>query len=152
MKGFILLMTILWVRHAPVHDVPIAFYNIKVNEDVVSLEIQFDKEDTEFVVSDFFNTDFNNELLSEYFKEHSIWYLNNQEHELEICSFGSDREHYYIKGEFSSFFDELKMMEIINTCLVDKIQNHSNVIQIEYGENFRGFRMTRKRKKIEIVL
>lgn len=134
------------------HDVPIAIYNLTIQENNLKMEIQLDKDDFEMAIITHYNKNISRALIEDYIHENAVWIFNGKQTSFDICTIHIDHEHYTLKGEFSSFNDILKKLEIYNTCLIHIVPDHSNIIYIHKNEKQRGFRLHKKRIKTVVEL
>ena len=150
MKTFIFSIFLLGnftVLAKPVHEVPLAIFNLNIEANSVSLDILFDKADLENAVKQQPSSSAFQQQIEDYLLQNMQWLFNQKMVAFEICSMVKNREHYQIKVDFVGFKEELTQVEISNTCLVETIDKHSNILNVFYKKKQRSFRLHKARTK-----
>lgn len=146
MKFSFFLMLLIGLFAKPVHDIPIAIFNMKIDENnKVNMQVQFDKIDLENVVKNNYTAALSTNSVSKYLLDNTSWAINSKQLNWTICTSWEKGEHYFLEVEFLDTFDYLAKMTIQNHCLVEEVRNHSNVIYLDYQGRVRGFRLNKKR-------
>lgn len=129
------------------HDVPVAFFNISQSSDELKVLIEFHKADLKKLVEHCPEaTDFDGQV-QDYLNTHFTMYANDQLINWQYESSNQDHYHYNISF-VSPFKEEITKVVIKNTCLIDKVLGHTNVIKADLNDTFRGFKMDQDRKSI----
>ncbi len=127
------------------HDVPVANYQFTVEEELIVMELQFDKEDFETAIQLNYKQQVSKENTIKYFTFNTTFIINGSETESTICGFRTDAEHYYLDAELSVDVP-IKELKVFSTSLVKEIENHSTILFIhEEGKEMRGFRLHKNR-------
>jgi len=152
MKFYVLLL--LFTQHviAPNHDVPVAIFDMKIEDDGITMNVKLDKEDLEEAIIFQFDQTISQELIEQYILKNTEWTINEKKITLKINTIQKDNEHYLIKMDFPIIKEKLESMSIYNTCLVNEIDSHSNIIYLRYQNEKRGFRLDKDRKRTSFEL
>lgn len=135
----------------PEHDVPLANFNLYLEDNQLSLQVEFDKRDLALAIEQS-GQRLSTASVQAYFLRHSKWLIDEKEQEAHFCSSYSDREHYYLEVEFNFTNKNPTSLGIHNTCLINTIPSHSNVIYLFQNGKQRGFRLHKDRQKTSIRL
>ena len=136
------------------HDVSVAFFDLKVSEDGIELEMKFIKENMEKVLKESYpNTDFSNKLNKHKIIETSLsthlrWIINGSAKNCVIDQISEDEHYIFITALFSKPQHSIQRIEIYNTCLIEQIHEHSNIMSFHIHNKERMFRLHRKRVRI----
>ena len=134
-----------------VHDVPLAFFDLKESEDAIEVKMKFIKEDLEAALLAVYpNADFREEKVKEknieaYLSSHLRWVINNTAKNCIITQISEDEHHILISGIFSKPQRPIQRIEIYNTCLIEYIPKHSNIMNFHFHGKERMFRLHKKR-------
>jgi len=135
----------------PAHDVPLSITTLQMEQQEMSVELKFDKEDLAEALK--IEIDKNHsEQIKKYILRHTQFHVNEKQLELSIISIENDDEHFNVKALLSDFPANAKNMTIHNTCLVKEIDNHSNIIYLNYADQRRGFRLHKGRPSTSFEL
>ena len=109
-------------------------------------------EDIEKAVSLQYQQKSNDRLVEQYIVAHTTWTINEQILVPELCSTEKEGDHYYIIIHFAAPTLPLTTMTIVNDCLLQEIDNHSNIIYVNHKGEQRGFRLHKERKRTSFEL
>lgn len=123
------------------HDIAIAVFDFTQKEEKIILDIHFDKEDLEAALAE-------KESVENYLFDHLKIQVNHQYIPIKIDQININDFHYEIKGSLNLKAQKIQSIHIQNTCLVEEIPNHSNVIHANFNDKTRGFRMHLDRQEI----
>ena len=119
------------------HDVAIALFDLSYKDNEIVIDIHFDKEDLDAAITT---------TVEEYLFEHLKFEINTQHVPFNIKSIlQEDDQHYEIKAVIRGVNQPIKDVFIKNTCLIEEIPHHSNVIYARFYDTMRGFRMHKDR-------
>jgi len=153
MKFFILLFSFLQFSFFPTHEIPVALFKMKVSDEGITLNAVFDKEDLEKAISSQSNSTVSEGLIKEYILKNIEWRINEKKITLKIHSIENNQEHYLITIDFPTISEQIESISIYNACLVNEIENHSNIIYFNYQkEETRGFRLDKNRLRTSFEL
>ncbi len=145
--SFLLLNALL-----PAHEIPLATYDLQLKNNELELVMVFDQGDFEKALLFDFNRKSlpyyhfrRNNLVKKYLKRHLKWTINDQEASVSFQKITLEDHHYEIKAVFSDFGDAVQKIGIYNSCLVDVIEDHSNLIYAHLNGKTRGFRLHKDR-------
>ena len=126
------------------HDIPLSITTLNWESQSVNVELKFDKEDLEQVIG--LEKDLaSSSKIKQYIQSHTQFQVNGKQLKLSIASVENDEEHYIVKALLENPPADAKTMQIQNTCLVKEINNHSNIIYLNYEDQRRGFRLHKDR-------
>lgn len=144
----LLLITIQSNIITPVHNVPVATFEIAQSEKSIVLNISFEVSD--FIKSTKINAnEITQQVLQKYMDNHTSFKFNGQINPYKISKFVIERDHIKIKGNFINDVQSVKNIKIENKCLIN-IHHHSNVIEINLNNQARDFKMNKDRTKIHV--
>lgn len=155
MKHFLfsfLLLSNIVAAEKPIHDMPLAFFNLMIEEEGISLTILLDKVDFEETINQQFNKPLSSEKVENYLLRNMTWIFNEKKAEVEICTIEQVQDHYQIKAHFARNDKNISSIKFINTCLVDTIEKHSNILNVEYEDIQRTFRLHKGRTETKFEL
>jgi len=138
-----------------VHDIAMAVFNIELNDKLLTLNIKLDKEDLEGLLS----VDTENEidlthevsLVQEYVDKNFYLLTNDLKVNFRVESISKNDYFYHVKMISINQFEEvISSFQLKNTCLVETVNGHSNIINFKLNEQSRSFRMHKGRQRIEV--
>ena len=133
------------------HTIPLALYDLKLEQELISLNIHFDKEDMNETL-DISDTagDFEKAII-QYFKDHTSWVINEMRIDFEVDKIWLKKDHYVLECSAKMARSDVQSIDIENTCLIN-IRNHSNIINVRYDDKDRTFRLHKGRTQTQIEL
>lgn len=134
------------------HDIPLGIFQLTFEQNHIQLEIKLEIEDIEQAVALQYKQKSTDRLVEQYIVAHTNWTINEQVLVPELCSTEKEGEHYYIIIHFIPPSLPLTSMSIENDCLLQEIDNHSNIIYINHRGQQRGFRLNKDRKRTSFEL
>ncbi len=141
------------------HQVPIAFFNIDIEENTLHLTIQFDADDLDYAISSFYGelvndtTTHHTSWISKYVNEHFSIALNQTNRPTDIQEIERKEVYYFITVASICLDTAIQSIKIHNECLIHDIDQHSNIIRInQTGAEERGFRLHEHRVSTTINL
>ncbi len=138
---------------SPPHDIAMAVFAVTLEENTLRLQVQLDRGDIEKAVNLPTENDNSTKVIQEYVMNHAIWIINNEPTEFNFITIRKDDEFYYLEAEPINFTTPFNTIDIHNTCLIEEVDKHSNVIYIKQKDKkVRGFRMNKKRVDISVAL
>lgn len=147
---FLLSFLSLW---NPPHDIAMAVFAVTLEENSIQLKVQLDKTDIETVLNIDKEVASSKVLIAEYLTKNVIWIINNQPVEFTFISIEKSEDHYLLEAVPVPFKAPFMTIDLHNTCLIEEVAKHSNVIYIKQKDKeMRGFRMNKKRRQISIDL
>lgn len=130
---------------SPVHNMPVAMYELEVLETHIQMEAKFDKENLEAAILMEYAQEFSPELIESYLTTHSSWKIDEEELAMNVMAITSDHEFYFLEAEFPFESEALSTFHFQNTCLIKEVEGHSNIIFLSYQGKERAFRLTANR-------
>ncbi len=142
-KSLILNLLLITGLFTP-HEIPIAFFDVEMNANKVSVNIKFDIKDLEKTIGTKGNSTIEDKYVQTYIEQNSQFFLNDHALAYEFCSMKKDTEHYIISAELSNVPEHPTSMKFYNTCLLN-IDKHANLLQLTYQDKNRTFRLHKER-------
>ena len=148
----LLLLSFLGLLNPP-HDIAMAVFAVTLEENTIQLKVQLDKGDIETVLNIDKEAASTKVRIAEYLTKHVIWVINNQPVEFTFTSIQKNEDHYLLEAIPIPFEAPFLTIDLHNTCLIEEVTKHSNVIYIKQKDKeMRGFRMNKKRTQISVDL
>lgn len=139
--------------HTPPHDIAMAVFAITLAENTIQLKVQLDKGDMDNILNIAPEKGDISEKLATYISENVICLVNHQPTSFAFIAFKENEDFYFLETNPVPFKAPLTTIDLHNTCLIETVDNHSNVIYIKQkGKEMRGFRMNKKRTQISVDL
>ncbi|MEM6768544.1 MAG: DUF6702 family protein [Bacteroidota bacterium] len=145
-----ILLHIFHLLLFPNHNMPVAIYSLKIQEDRIHMEVKFDKENIRAAIQNQYSAAVSPKLIVDYFITHSKWVVNEHELLIQGTSVQSDHEYYHLSLTLPFENKELLKLELHNTCLIAEVEDQSNIIMITYEGKERAFRLTKSRPTAKI--
>ena len=138
---------------APPHDIAMAVFAITLAENSAQVKIQLDKGDIDELLTTTTTAASSNEKVAAYISKNTIWIINNQPTTFKFISFSENEDFYFLETAPVNFTAPFTTLDLHNTCLIEAVDKHSNVIYIKQKDKeMRGFRMNKERTQISIEL
>ena len=138
---------------SPPHDFAMAIFAFSIEENRVQLKIKLDKGDINEVLKIEILKEGLSKKVSDYVSRNLMLIINNQPAEYEFKAIKNNKEFYLLETAFILFKSPITNLELNNTCLIETVDKHSNIIYIKQkGKEMRGFRMNKNRTKILVDL
>ncbi len=137
------------------HDFAMANFEIDQKDDVLILQVKIDKENLEnlYHKKDGETADLNKvgEFVQKYLKEHFYLVVDQQKIDFNLQDMSTDKYFYNIAlSSQNKVTQSIRYIQLKNTCLIDEIDNHSNVVNFKLNEKYRTFRLHEGRIRIEV--
>jgi len=149
---FAVLLFVCFLLYA--HDIPVADFIFAQKGTILQLKITLDKADFEKACNEgqeqCMEQEDKENLMKDYLRSHLTVKVNERWLPIQFQSIGMDKHHRTIKASFTPIKERIQSVYIHNTCLIEEIEGHSNVITAHINDKMRGFRMDKKRVFIEI--
>ncbi len=137
----------------PPHDIAMAVFEVTLEENTLQLKIKIDRGDLEEALQ--LTNDKQNitPLIAHYISKNAIWIVNNKPTSFKFSIIKEDKDFYFLETTPIEFTVPFTSLDIYNTCLIETVDKHSNLIYIKQkGKEMRGFRMNKKRTQISVDL
>ncbi|MEM8897605.1 MAG: DUF6702 family protein [Bacteroidota bacterium] len=142
---FFLTLTLIF---APTHDMSVAIYELEVQEAKILMEATFDKENMEEAIRKEYAEEASPNLVASYLSKHSSWIANKKRLDINTLSVTHDHQFYTLKAELPFTSEALSTFQIRNTCLFAEVEDHSNIVFINYKGKEKIYKLTAKRSGI----
>ncbi len=142
--NWLFLFTLLFT--SPPHDIAMAKFDVIQNNETISLEVSFDREDLESTFGE--HVEINEETVGNYLNKKTSWTFNNESPTIKVVSLSEDRLFYRVSCQFEGSYSNIKKIKVQNTCLLEQVDGHSNIVSFEVNGKYRMFRMHEGRQEI----
>ncbi len=137
------------------HDIPVADFIFSQKGSTLQLDITLEKADFEQAYTHkgqeiCTEQEDKENLMKDYLRSHLTVKVNGQWLPIQFQSIGGDKHHRTIKASFAPIEKAIQSIYIYNTCLIEEVVGHSNVITAHINDKMRGFRMDKKRVFIDV--
>lgn len=132
------------------HDIPIAIFKLYEAQEEIHLSVVMDLEDLVHF-SDIISDNIEEEKVLDYLNSHTAWFFDDRLASIQLLEVKQEREHLHIIAKLDTLVKDFSKIKVKNTCL-NEVRNHSNIIQVELGEEIKDFRMHKGRTKIEVEI
>lgn len=143
--AFLLALTLIF---APTHDMSVAIYELEVREAKILMEATFDKENMEEAIQKEYGEKASPDLVASYLVKHSSWIANKKRLDINTLSVTHDHQFYNLKAELPFTSEALSTFQIRNTVLFNEVDNHSNIVFINYQGKEKVYKLTARRSGI----
>lgn len=135
------------------HGDKIAVFNIFEKNNSLALSIRFDKQDLSTVLSldNAIDDCEHADMINQYILDHLTIITDDIPSDICIYKLSTDDHYITVEATLYNLAKEITTISIWNTCFIDQIQNHSNIIHTNLYTHIRGFRMHKKRTDITIT-
>lgn len=131
------------------HDLKMAIFEIYEGKTGLEISISIDREVfLQTLKADCSETMLQNEFEDaawEYLDSHMKIFVNDQFGSFHIEEIEYGRQNMIITGSLNVSVKEVREVRMTNTCLVDSIDGHDNIMKLNLGGRLRSFRLNEKR-------
>ncbi|MEM8900484.1 MAG: DUF6702 family protein [Bacteroidota bacterium] len=136
---------------SPALDKPLATFDLWVEEESIFMEVKFDKRDLELAINETYDEAFCQEMAEKYLISHSQWLVDEEKMDIQVFHFKVEHNSCYLKAKLNLRRKEIQSLEIRNTCLVNQIVNHSNIVFVHHLGKDRAFRLSKRKTEALII-
>lgn len=133
------------------HNTPMAFFELTLMEDAIEVEMEFEQKALEDAIQSKFVKEGSNELIEAYLVKHTAWVINDETNALEILSVDKKKGHVYVQAQLK-VDGAVKSIAVQNTCLINDVEGHYNIIRLKQQDRLREFGLNKERTSTEIVV
>lgn len=151
----LILLCVLFITEKT-HDIPLAIFDLKLEEERITCVATFIREDLEIVLKKE-ATEINEnevagitEILQTYLNTHFRLQINDRSIQMLVQKINYTKHHIEVKGIFSGVVQEIRQIKVYNHCMIDHILKHSNIMNFHFNEQEKMFRLHQKRKFMEV--
>ncbi|MGL1887362.1 MAG: hypothetical protein OCD76_12685 [Reichenbachiella sp.] len=153
MKIILVLTVLLFSIPSNAHDLKTAFFQIYEIDEQCFIQVKLDRNDLEKALMAECNV---HKVLDEAVIQSSVMnYLDDrlsismdgQSTNLNYYEVTMDEDYFVVQGVFEGFNAcvPIKKIAVRNTCLVDQVSGHNNIIQLTINDKKRSFRLNEDR-------
>lgn len=149
----LIILVALNLFSSPPHDIAMAVFAITLAENSAHVKIQLDKGDIDELLKIANSATNSKKKIAAYISKNTSWIINNQPTSFQFTSFTENKDYYFLETDSVNFNTPFTTLDLHNTCLIETVDKHSNVIYIKQKDKeMRGFRMNKKRTQISVEL
>lgn len=135
------------------HDSKIALFDLFKENNSLELSMRLDLDDLAIALAispDFEPCEYAPQI-SDYILDRLKIKINDKA--IDICISEQTKDEHYLEIKASLGITEygIKQIDVWNTCLIDNIEDHSNIVHARIREKTRSFRMNKDRTSISII-
>ncbi len=149
MKKILSLFLILILSSGFSHDIRMAIFEISDSSEGLTMRVSLDRTDflntlkNEFPIK--FTSENINQLMWLYIRDRVHIEVNKNETAFQISEIEYGDNNIYLKGPLNLKIDDIKEVRLTNTCMVDVIKGHDNIMKLKLNDRTRSFRLNEKR-------
>ncbi|MEO9872872.1 DUF6702 family protein [Ekhidna sp.] len=130
------------------HDIRMAIFEITENDSGLQMNISVDRyyfyESLKNEFEDHATRDFEN-MAWEYLQSRVAIEVDGNCTAFEITEIEYGEENIYLKGSLNLQLEDIKEVKMTNTCMVDLVEGHDNIMKLKLNDRTRSFRLNSKR-------
>lgn len=135
------------------HDIRAALFRLYADEGLYRVEIRLDKENIKTALSKGCLLEVSklsdlekSALLEDYLHTNFIVRLNGTEEQYTLHSFSYEEEFLVANAVFedTKIAQDLSKIDVVNTCLLEIVEDHDNIILVHLNDRVRSFRLNKK--------
>ena len=130
------------------HDIQVAFFKLSQEDNQLTMEIKFEKEDLESTFDEN-HIELNDKNIKTYLLKNLTLAINGNKQQLSFDEMLIKNKHIYLKSNILEIDEVVKSVDIQNTCLLN-IANHSNIVEVRLNKSERDFLMDSDRTSIKL--
>ncbi len=137
------------------HDFVMANFEVNQEKEGLTLAIKMDKENLEnlFYKQEGKKIELTVEdgFIQNYLDEHFYLLVNDQKINFTLQEISTNE--YFYKLKLSSQFqpkEVIRHIQLKNTCLIEEVYNHSNIVNFQVNGKYRTFRLHKGRVRIAV--
>lgn len=131
------------------HDIRMAVFEIYAGSDGLEMRVSADRYNfiqtlkTEFPHS--FCADQMEQISMQYLESKLTIEIDGECSSFEITSIQYSDENIFIKGSLNLKLNEVRQVKMTNTCMIDLLPGHDNIMKLKLNDRIRSFRLNSKR-------
>ena len=130
------------------HDIQVAFFKINQEQGKITCDVIFEQDDLISVLEISKEKSAENKII-DYVEDHFKLKINKTHYPLNFTFAESKEKHIHLIGTIPNFNKKVKNLVVINECL-NKIEDHSNIIEIRLNKEEKDYLMNQDRTEIKI--
>ena len=144
--SFILLFT-FFIGYA--HDIRMAVFEIIKVEKGLEMHVSVDRYDffqtleSEYPAA--FDTENLEQITLDYLQSKVAIEIDGKCSDFEIEEIEYYKQNILIKGSLNLDIDEINEVKMTNTCMIDSIEGHDNIMKLKLNDRTRSFRLNSER-------
>lgn len=150
--GIIILLCFCATKVSAAHDLRVARFRITATTTGYDFDINFDRED---ILKEIYSTQkYEPEVIdqiSKYIKSNVSIIIDGEEVAYALKEIEYTEENILLKGKLISGLREIKKIEVKNTCLIERIDGHLNIMEFFLNDKERFFRLDKDRIRTTVT-
>lgn len=131
------------------HDIRMAIFEIYEDPSGLKMNVSVDKYYFNQTLQTEFPTDYNSanfeRLTWEYLQSRVTIEIDGNCTAFEINEIEYSDENIFIKGSLNLRLQDVNEVKMTNTCMIDLIEGHDNIMKLQLKDRTRSFRLNSKR-------
>lgn len=150
--GFATLLCLFTLEAKAEHDLRVARFRITATATGYDFNINFDRED---ILETVFRTQkYQSEVIdqiSKYIEDHVTISMDDETVTFELTEIEYTEENILLKGKLLSGPKEIEKIDVSNTCLINRIDGHLNIMEFFLNDKERFFRLDKDRIRTTVT-
>lgn len=150
--GIIILLCFCTIEVLASHDLRVARFRITATSTGYDFDVNFDRED---ILNEIYSTQkYESKVIDQiakYIKSNVSIIIDEKEVAYELTEIEYTEENILLKGKLISGLREIKNIEVKNTCLINRIDGHLNIMEFFLNDKERFFRLDKDRIRTTVT-
>ncbi len=144
MRLFLVVMVSVSFLKSAAHDLRIAYFEISKKEAGYELVVRFDRQDILKELGAFSELDV---ALTSYLASHLSLLFDGEKVNWQVNDVTMDQLFIQMKCSLQTRRNQVSTINVWNTCLIDAVEKHDNIVISQLHGRSRSFRLNRKREQ-----
>ena len=134
------------------HDLRVARFRITATSTGYNFNVNFDRED---ILKEIYSTQkYQKEVIdqiTQYIEKHVTIHIDDESINYELTEIEYTEENILLRGKLISDLRAIKKIDVSNTCLIEKIEGHLNIMEFFLNDKERFFRLDKDRIRTTVT-
>lgn len=131
------------------HDIRMAIFEVFEGDAGLEMTVSLDRNCFTQIIQKECLTAYNSEdfklLTSEYLRSKVLIEIDSRCTSFEVFQIEFSEENIFVKGSLNLKTEKIKEVKLTNTCMIDFIEDHDNIMKLKLNDRTRSFRLNSKR-------
>lgn len=150
--GILALLCFGTIEVSAFHDLRVARFRITATSEGYDFDINFDRED---ILKEIYSTQkYQPEVIDQitkYIENHVTIHIDDEAIKYELTEIEYTEETILLKGKLLSDLRPIKKIDVSNTCLINQIEGHLNIMEFFLNDKERFFRLDKDRIRTTVA-
>lgn len=151
-RGIAILLCLCTYEVSALHDLRVARFRITATDFGYKFNVNFDRED---ILKEIYSTQkYQKEVIAQitqYIEKHVSINIDGESVNYELTEIVYTEENILLKGKLISEVRTIKKIDVSNTCLINKIEGHLNIMEFFLNDKERFFRLDKDRIRTTVT-